>query len=71
MSVHADLDKLRAALHAGEIRVREAIAIEFRAIYADFELTPSSVQVDVFDVTRVGDVEHEHVVGSVRFGVTL
>ena len=71
MSAHTDLDALRKALRGSEARLRTAVAAEFSTIHATFGITPDTVQIEVFDVTSLGDGEREHVVGSVRVGVTL
>lgn len=71
MSAHTALDALRKALRASESRLRTAVVAEFSDIHATFGITPDTVQIDVFDVTSVGDAERTHVVGSVRVGITL
>lgn len=71
MSAHKDLDALRRALKESGARVQAVIAREFQTIHSQFEITPDSVRVDIFDVTTIGSVEREHIVGDVRIGVTL
>lgn len=71
MSAHDDLQALRRALVAAQRRVYAAVAKEFQDLHAEFDITPEAVTVDIFEVTTIGATEKEHVVGEVRFRVTL
>lgn len=71
MSAHDDLQALRAALRAAEVRLRAEISMEFRKLHAEFGVTPDSVSIAIHEVTTMGSEEREHVLGSVHLGVTL